>query len=159
MVDGFTFIRNEPNLDQAAFYSGYLHPICYATEHFGLTFPETVSLEMCIIAYPNSTVVFSSAVALIVRHFDQTTLRRKNWGFYFSFMVQTLMKKLFSIPGSDHKGIMRFNTYGPPCFYQRIGGWIRDCCFLAGYSLACSAAYPKAGNQTNAIKLISFYFY
>lgn len=111
-MHGFRCIKNPCNMDPMAYYQPFLHYTLRLIEHFGLSFPETMSVVAAIEVVPNTAYFFSAAAEALLAT-PQATLSRCHRGFAFGYLLASILVNLRRIRSNSCTGV-RFNLYWEP---------------------------------------------
>jgi hypothetical protein len=109
---GFLCTKSPCHMDPMSFYQPFLHYSLLLVNHFGLSFPETVSIISAIEVVPNTAYWFSVAAQalLCIRPSDLSGCHR---GFAFGYLVASLVLKFRTIRSNASPG-RRFCMYWDP---------------------------------------------
>ncbi len=110
-MTGFRCLKNACNMDPMSYYSPFIHYSLRLVDHFGLSFPETVSLVSAIEVLPNTVYFFAAAAESLLHSSPET--KRCHRGFAFGYLVASLMLELRKIRSKSCPGI-RFSCYWQP---------------------------------------------
>jgi hypothetical protein len=102
-LNGFLCVQNHCNMDPMAFFQPFIHYSLRLVSHFGLSFPETISLISVIEVLPNLAYYFLAAAEAMMT-MNASKMPCCHWGFAFGYLIACLVlclreQNLDSSPG------------------------------------------------------------
>jgi hypothetical protein len=150
-MNGLRCVKNPCNMDPMAYYQPFLHHTLRLIEHFGLSYPETVSVMAAIEIVPNTAYFFSAAAEALLGT-RPSDLDRSHRGFAFGYLLGSLLLNLRRVRSKCCSGGLRFNIYWEP--EMPTGKDWEDRCTLK--TLAClrfhSAFYSLVDKKKRGIQ-------
>jgi hypothetical protein len=115
-MDGFRSIRQKCNMDPMGYYQPFLHYTLKLINHFGLSFPETISVVAAIEVNPNTAYYFAAASEALLTT-DASKIPSRHRGYSFGYLLVNLMMNLRDLPSRSQSMKpcgLRFNMYCTP---------------------------------------------
>jgi hypothetical protein len=135
---GFRCLANPCNMDPMSYYQPFLHYSLLLVDHFGLSFPETISLVSAIEILPNTAYFFATAAAALLAT-NPKDIPGRHRGFAFGYLVASLSLHFRRIRSESCPGI-RFKMYWEPELPSGLE-WERRCSLKTLACLRFHAAY------------------